>query len=118
MHFTQAATPIFIRTDGSDSECDGTLDVAYPGGAGPLPCAVQTIQKGVDLVDPGGTVEVAAGLYLENVIVSKSLTLLGAQRDVPPPAQLSVADLAARACFARLPACPIAATCSPCWRMV
>lgn len=43
-----------------------------------------TIQAGVDAVDPGGTVNVAAGVYLEQVLVMKSLTLLGPQSAVDP----------------------------------
>ena len=48
-----------------------------------------TIQKGIDAVDPGGTVNVLAGTYQlagypgEIKIRDKSLTLLGAQADVP-----------------------------------
>ena len=37
-----------------------------------------TIQEGVDKVSSGGTVNVAAGTYTENVNVNKSLTLTGA----------------------------------------
>ena len=80
----RAAAQIYVRTDGNDAECDGSLNIAYPGGSGPLACAVQTIQHGVNLVDPGGVVEVAAGIYIENVTIDKELTLLGAQRDILP----------------------------------
>ena len=76
-----AATPIFVRLDGNDVECDGTANVAYPGGTGPLPCAVQTIQQGVSLVDAGGVVNVAAGTYTLTSAVTVStanVTLLGA----------------------------------------
>ena len=73
-----AASPIYVRPSGDDTNCNGTADVDYPGGTGPLACAVRTIQKGIDLVDPGGTISVAAGTYIENVVVNKSLTLAGA----------------------------------------
>src|SRR5262249_37746923 len=36
-----------------------------------------TIQAGVNAVDAGGTVNVAAGTYKENVLVNKSVSLLG-----------------------------------------
>ena len=75
----EAAGTIFVRPDGDDTNCDGTADVAYPGSGGPgLACAVKTIQKGVDLVDTGGTVTVAAGIYVENVVVAKAATISGA----------------------------------------
>lgn len=79
-----AASPIYVRPGGDDTNCDGTADVDYPGGTGPLACAVKTIQKGVDLVDAGGTVNVAAGTYAGNVTIGKSLTLLGDPGDATP----------------------------------
>jgi parallel beta-helix repeat protein len=41
-----------------------------------------TIQKGVDIVCPGGTVNVAAGTYGQGANINKNLTLTGAGRDV------------------------------------
>ena len=40
--------------------------------------AFATVQAGIDAVAAGGTVEVAAGSYIENVIVSQSVTIAGA----------------------------------------
>src|SRR5262249_30596907 len=37
------------------------------------------IQEGVNTVNAGGTVHVAAGTYAENVTIAKALSLLGAQ---------------------------------------
>jgi parallel beta-helix repeat protein len=75
---TKAATPIYVRPGGDDTNCNGTVNVDYPGSGGPgLDCAVKTIQKGVDLVDIGGTVNVAAGTYDEQVVIVNSLTLQG-----------------------------------------
>lgn len=39
------------------------------------------IQEGVDLASEGGTVNVAAGTYQENVVVDKSVSIAGAGRD-------------------------------------
>jgi len=72
----QAATPIYVRTDGNDDSCDGTVDAAYPGTEGH--CAVKTIQKGVDLVDSPGTVHVAAGTYDEYLSVNRGVSIVGA----------------------------------------
>ena len=66
----RAASPVYVRTDGDDTYCDGTADAAYPGGGPGLSCAVQTIQKGVDLVDPGGTVYVRTGTYVLSTVVN------------------------------------------------
>lgn len=73
-----AATPIFVRPGGDDTLCNGTANVDYSAGAAPA-CAVATIQKGVDLVDTGGTVNVAAGNYVEaQILITKSVTVTGA----------------------------------------
>jgi parallel beta-helix repeat protein len=75
----RAASPIYVRPDGHDTLCNGTTNDPYPGSGGPgLNCALKTIQSGVDLVDFGGTVNVAAGTYTENVAISRDLTLEGA----------------------------------------
>ncbi|GAI56912.1 unnamed protein product, partial [marine sediment metagenome] len=42
-----------------------------------------TIQGGIDVVVSGDTINVAAGTYNEELTINKSLTLLGAQADVP-----------------------------------
>ncbi len=74
-----AATPIYVRPGGNDTICNGEYDLdevdASPTSAD---CAVQTIQQGVDLVDVGGTVNVAAGTYEEQVEIDSDLTLQGA----------------------------------------
>ena len=62
-----AATPIYVDgITGNDGDNGET-----PGGA------VATITKGIELVDSGGTVHVAAGTYYENVVVDIPLTLQG-----------------------------------------
>ncbi len=73
------ATPIFVRTDGDDTICSGQVDAPVGGLTGTgQPCAVLTINQGVALVDVGGTVNVAAGTYAEEVVLDKKLTLAGA----------------------------------------
>ena len=78
-----AATPIYVRTGGDDANCNGTADVDYSPGVAPN-CAVATIKKGVELVDPAGTVYVAGGTYDEMVTISKAVTLRGANWGVHP----------------------------------
>ena len=44
--------------------------------------AFASIQDGIDVLWNGGTVNVTAGLYAENIVLSRSITLLGAGADV------------------------------------
>ncbi len=70
----RAAIYIYVSTTGSDLTGDGTSSSPYA-----------TIQKGVDMVDAGGTVDVADGTYNAPsspfVRIEKSLTLIGQSRD-------------------------------------
>jgi parallel beta-helix repeat protein len=52
--------------------------------------AFATIQDGINAVDDGGTVNVLAGTYVEDVVVSKSLSLLGAQASADARTRTSV----------------------------
>ena len=80
----RAATPIYVRPGGDDTLCNGTVNVDHSAAVEPN-CAVATIQKGVDLVDPNGTVNVAAGTYPESVLIDKAnLIVKGPQYGVDP----------------------------------
>ncbi len=78
-----AATPIYVRADGNDANCDGTVDAAYVSGSFPQPCAVQTIQQGIVLVDPSGTVFVRAGTYVLTAVVNVNKTGITLDGDGP-----------------------------------
>jgi hypothetical protein len=67
-----AATSIYVNATAGDDSWDGQAP-AWDGTHGPK----KTIQAGVNVVDIGGTVNVAAGVYDEQVVVTKSLTLRG-----------------------------------------
>lgn len=69
-----AASPIYVRPDGDDTNCDGTVDAAYTSGSFPQPCAVKTIQQGINLVDAGGTVYVRTGTYVLTAVVNVNKT--------------------------------------------
>ncbi len=75
-----AATPIYVRPGGDDVQCNGTDNVDYSPGIAP-DCAVQTIQQGINLVDPSGTVYLSAGTWTAVdralAIIDKPLTLEG-----------------------------------------
>ncbi len=79
----RAASDWYVRTDGSDVNCDGTLDLADTG----IPasaCAFKTIQKGIDAAVDGDTVHVGAGTYSESkggyrdIELFKGINLVGA----------------------------------------
>jgi hypothetical protein len=56
----------------------GDFSTLYVDAASPQSGAVGRVQEGVNLVTAGGTVNVVAGTYSENVSITKSLTLQGA----------------------------------------
>jgi len=66
-----AATPIYVDAARPDDTGDGTSWAT----------AKKTIQAGINVVDVGGTVIVAAGTYDAQVTINKTLTLQGAGED-------------------------------------
>jgi hypothetical protein len=75
----QAATPIYVNaTTGSDTYNGESATV------GTFPVGPKlTIQAGIDVVTAGGIVHVAAGNYVEQVGIYKSLTLTGPSASAP-----------------------------------
>lgn len=71
-----AASTVYVRIDGNDYNCDGTADVAYPGGTGTYACAFQSLPRGVTMVAFGGTVYVNGGIF-DLVTINKSVTIVG-----------------------------------------
>ncbi len=67
-----AATPIYVRPDGSDTLCNGTVDTDASHSPD---CAFRTISKGISDVNLDGTVNVAAGLYNELVELNRVVTV-------------------------------------------
>ena len=66
----------FVRTDGNDTNCDGTLDVVDTGSPSSQ-CAKQTIQAAVDTASNGDTINIGLGTFTEAVSITKSLALVG-----------------------------------------
>ncbi len=60
---------IYVDDDNTDGPWDGTMDYPY-----------QFIQDGIDHASDGDTVYVFHGYYRENIVVSKSIELLGEDR--------------------------------------
>ena len=69
---TASASAGTIQVDGADATADG-------GGCGSTGNPCNTIQAGVDNAVARDVVQVAAGAYTENPVVTKQLTLRGAQ---------------------------------------
>ena len=67
-HFTQfdADDDVYVDVNNDNKGADGTEENPF-----------NTIQEGIDAVPEGGTVNVAAGNYEENLTVDKNLTLVG-----------------------------------------
>ncbi len=69
-----AATPIFVNAaTGSDSNNGETAGTA-----------VQSLAKGLELVDTSGTIQVAAGTYSQALVLAKPVVLLGANAGISP----------------------------------
>ena len=68
-----SSTTYFVRTDGSDA-CNGTTDASA---ASSPDCAFATIQKAVDTASSGDAIAVHAGMYTEQLKITKNLTLTG-----------------------------------------
>ncbi|MDD5677793.1 MAG: right-handed parallel beta-helix repeat-containing protein, partial [Kiritimatiellae bacterium] len=69
-----AATPVYVDAAMADDSGDGLTPAT----------AKKYIQSGIDIVDSGGTVNVAAGTYTENIVLMKSVALLGPNANVNP----------------------------------
>lgn len=54
------------------------------GDNGNINVPYKKVQDGIDAVVPGGTVYVAAGTYIEDLVINKPVTLLGPNADVNP----------------------------------
>ncbi|MFM2106502.1 MAG: hypothetical protein RL338_1534, partial [Chloroflexota bacterium] len=65
-------TDCYVATTGNDSTGDGTAGSPF-----------LTIAKGIAEVSAGGTVHVAAGTYVEDLAISKQLTLRGPNGGIP-----------------------------------
>lgn len=66
------ATVIFTHPDGSQSTAQFGTN------------AFANLQTALNTVDPGGTVHLAPGQYIQRVTVNRSLTLLGPNHDISP----------------------------------
>ena len=91
LHVLAGPQPIATYVDAAYGAAPAGTVVNWPavGGTGPhyIGCdAFSTIQGGIDRVASGGTVNVAAGTYVEDVVVNKPLALLGPNANTCPNA--------------------------------
>jgi hypothetical protein len=73
-HKALAITPVYVNVNTGSNSYDGSSATYTGGTTGPK----QTIAAGFIAVDTGGTVNVAAGTYYENLTFNRSFTLAGA----------------------------------------
>jgi hypothetical protein len=73
-HKALAITPVYVNDATGSDTYDGSSATYIGGTTGPK----QTIGAGFAAVDTGGTVNVAAGTYYENLTFNRSFTLAGA----------------------------------------
>jgi parallel beta-helix repeat protein/predicted outer membrane repeat protein len=72
-----AASTIYVNGTSGNDTYDGTSPTWVSGTIGPK----KTIQNASNAVDTSGTVNVASGTYNEHITTTKSLNLIGANRD-------------------------------------
>lgn len=71
----------YVRTDGSDSGCDGRADAAYPGSGSSQPCALRTIFEAHSRAADNDVIEVRNGTYSrDDVNVTKAVKIHGESR--------------------------------------
>jgi parallel beta-helix repeat protein len=68
---------------------DGSYTAATPGWG---TTAFATIAGGITAVDAGGIVHIAAGIYAENIVITKAVTLLGPNEAINPNTGSRVAE--------------------------
>ncbi|MBF4475256.1 hypothetical protein [Methanobacterium formicicum] len=74
---SSAASTLYVNNDTGNDDWDGTSATYQGGTIGPK----ATIQNASDEVDSDGTVNVASGTYNENLLITRSLSLIGENRD-------------------------------------
>ncbi|MGE0132507.1 MAG: right-handed parallel beta-helix repeat-containing protein [Blastocatellales bacterium] len=70
----KAASTFFVRTDGSNASCNGLSNASSASAPN---CAFQTIQFAVTTAASGDTINVGAGVFIEDVAINKTLIVSG-----------------------------------------
>jgi hypothetical protein len=77
-----AASTYYVRTDGNDMLCNGSVDISPNDETMPAPnCAFATIGKAIQVAVNGDTIVVGEGIFTENLTLNESLNLRGVQAD-------------------------------------
>ena len=75
-HVQADGVNFYVRPGGDDANCDGLVDVDYPG-SGPTSCAKQTIQAAINAAGDNDIVNIANGNYPESLNIYKTFSLVG-----------------------------------------
>jgi len=92
---TAPPTPTVVYVDDDYPATCAAVNFPSNGLAGPYYVgfnAFQTIQEGIDAVAAGGIVNVAAGLYVEDLNVDKAVSLIGPNATINPNTGVRVAE--------------------------
>ncbi|MCP4899274.1 MAG: hypothetical protein GY906_20105, partial [bacterium] len=73
----EAITPVYVRTDGSDTQCNGSVNVGVSGAPN---CAVASLGQAMTLVDPSGEIIVGPGSFVDaaQLVIAQDVTITGA----------------------------------------
>ncbi len=78
-----AASTYYVRTDGSDTLCNGSVDIGPDDETMPAPnCAFATIGKAIQVAVNGDTIVVGIGVFTENLTLNEALNLRGANANI------------------------------------
>ncbi len=81
---TPGATGAIGATGGGPRGTQGIQGIPGPQGiVSGIVISFTTIQAAIDAASPGATITIPAGIYYEQLVINKSLTLLGANAGVP-----------------------------------
>ena len=87
VYYTSGASTLIVDTDGAASDANFPTSCADS-----TPTAYTTIQAAINAASNGNTIKVCPGVYVENVTVDKTLSILGPNATIDPNTGTRVAE--------------------------